>query len=298
MSQSIAVLGSNQIPLTYKVPVPGTLTPIAASAVFDGSAALTFVPCLSFYDSDGNLIARAPAPVVAAGGSAEVSWFPRVASASTGIRYDVDPQDGGYLALDVGEESGNPGYVHITNADSGGFGDGFTYTWNGPGDDNEGFQVILEGGGNETGGVQFTSSPGGTDAGFNVNLRGQSTTTGVDFDIATGTDSGGFTFTDTAGGDSTGFKFKSAPGGNTGGMAFELDTGNPGTSGGFHFDESGTLTPGGFHVLDFSGQVLDTYLDNSAPAIGFLGATPAARQATPVTLADVIAVLQTFGFCS
>ena len=76
MSKSIAVLGSDQVPLAYTVPVPGTLTTLAASAVFNGSAAAAFIPCLSLYDSDGNLISRATAPEVAAGDSAEVSWFP------------------------------------------------------------------------------------------------------------------------------------------------------------------------------------------------------------------------------
>lgn len=83
MSKSIAVLGSDQVPLAYTVPVPGTLTPLTASAVFSGSGAAAFLPCVSFYDSDGNLISRATAPQVAAGGSAEVSWFPRVAATAT-----------------------------------------------------------------------------------------------------------------------------------------------------------------------------------------------------------------------
>lgn len=76
MSKSIAVLGSDQVPLAYTVPVPGTLTPLAASATFDGTAAGAFLPCVSYYDNDGNLITRATAPEVAAGSSAGVSWFP------------------------------------------------------------------------------------------------------------------------------------------------------------------------------------------------------------------------------
>jgi hypothetical protein len=98
LSQSVAVLGSNAVPLSYKVPVPGTLTAISASAVFDGTSAATFIPCLSFYDSDGNLLARATAPVVAAGASAEVSWFPRVAQAASGGGIDFDKDnEGGWL---------------------------------------------------------------------------------------------------------------------------------------------------------------------------------------------------------
>lgn len=87
MSKSIAVLGSNQVPLAYTVPVPGSLTPLSASAVYDGSGAGAFLPCLSLYDSDGNLISRATAPEVAAGSSAEVSWFPSVGGSGTGAAF-------------------------------------------------------------------------------------------------------------------------------------------------------------------------------------------------------------------
>ena len=89
MSQSVAVLGSNVVPLTYKVPVPGSLTALSAAATFDGTAANAFKPCLSFYDSDGNLLARATATTVAAGASAEVSWFPAVIPIQDGIHYGV-----------------------------------------------------------------------------------------------------------------------------------------------------------------------------------------------------------------
>lgn len=87
MSKSIAVLGSDQVPLAYTVPVPGTLTPLTASAVFNGSGAGAFLPAVSFYDSDGNLITRATAPEVAAGGSAEVSWFPGGELGGTGTAF-------------------------------------------------------------------------------------------------------------------------------------------------------------------------------------------------------------------
>lgn len=84
MSKSIAVLGSDQVPLAYTVPVPGSLTPLSASAVYDGSGAGSFQPALSFYDNDGNLIVRQIGPTVAAGGSVEQSWFPRVAAQTSG----------------------------------------------------------------------------------------------------------------------------------------------------------------------------------------------------------------------
>lgn len=62
-------------------PVPGSVvaTPFSVSASVDGSGASgAFLPCLSFYTIAGKLIARSPAPEVAAGSSAEISWFPHV----------------------------------------------------------------------------------------------------------------------------------------------------------------------------------------------------------------------------
>ncbi len=116
------MLGSNQVPLNYTVPVPGTLTALSASAVFDGGGAATFVPCLSFYDSDGNLLARATAPTVAAGASAEVSWFPRVSQPASGggggIQFDTD-NEGGWLYVQANDsfEAPNIGTAGIAIED-------------------------------------------------------------------------------------------------------------------------------------------------------------------------------------
>lgn len=75
---------------TYQVPGSAVVTPYAVSANFDGtSAAGAFIPCLTFKTQTGAVIARCPAPEVAAGDSSERSWFPHVAgqaaTASTGI---------------------------------------------------------------------------------------------------------------------------------------------------------------------------------------------------------------------
>lgn len=126
MSQSVAVLGSNQIPLTYIVPVPGTLTPLAASATFDGTASAAFIPCLTFYDSDGNLIARAIAPEIAAGASAEVSWFRGLAVGSAvstvgEVVYLTTPGSGHWTAPD------KVAFVTVVCCGAGGGGNGTGY---------------------------------------------------------------------------------------------------------------------------------------------------------------------------
>lgn len=76
----------------YKVPGSALVSPNSVSAVLDGTgAAGPFIPCLTFRSITGAVIARCPAPEVAAGDTAEVSWFPSVGSSAsgTGIRYDT-----------------------------------------------------------------------------------------------------------------------------------------------------------------------------------------------------------------
>lgn len=74
-------LGSGGSLETYEVPGSAVITPYAVSVVFDGtSASGSFLPCLTFKTITGAVIARCPAPELAAGGSAEVSWFPHVAN--------------------------------------------------------------------------------------------------------------------------------------------------------------------------------------------------------------------------
>lgn len=72
-------LGSDGSLTTYTVPGSAIVTPYSVSVTFDGSgAAGNFLPCLTFKTITGAVIARCPAPGVAAGGTAEVSWFPHV----------------------------------------------------------------------------------------------------------------------------------------------------------------------------------------------------------------------------
>lgn len=77
-------LGSGGSMVTYTVPGSAVVTPYTVSATFDGTGAGgSFLPCLTFKTITGAVIARCPAPEVASGSTAEVSWFPHVASATS-----------------------------------------------------------------------------------------------------------------------------------------------------------------------------------------------------------------------
>jgi len=79
-------LGTSGSLEVYEVPGAATVEPFTASAVFDGTGASgPFLPCLTFKTITGAIIARCPAPEVAAGDTAEVSWFPRVAPAAPAV---------------------------------------------------------------------------------------------------------------------------------------------------------------------------------------------------------------------
>lgn len=72
-------LGSDGNLNVYTVPGSVIATPVSAAVIFDGTnAAGPFLPCLTFKTQTGAVIARCPAPGVAAGAIAEVSWFPSV----------------------------------------------------------------------------------------------------------------------------------------------------------------------------------------------------------------------------
>lgn len=62
------------------------LTPDAIFAHYDGSSAAgSFLPCVTYYTQDGKVFARAfPPSSVAAGGSADVSFFPGLSQAPAG----------------------------------------------------------------------------------------------------------------------------------------------------------------------------------------------------------------------
>lgn len=72
--------GPVAVPMDYPVPAASAMAPLVVTASFDGSAAASaFLPTLEVIAPTGAVVARCPvATQVAAGGSADVSWFPRV----------------------------------------------------------------------------------------------------------------------------------------------------------------------------------------------------------------------------
>lgn len=96
-------LGSGGQLDVYDVPGSAVITPFSVSATFDGSGAGgPFLPCLTFKTQTGAIIARCPAPEVASGDTADVSWFPHVAGETSvapgGIDFNED-NEGGYLSI-------------------------------------------------------------------------------------------------------------------------------------------------------------------------------------------------------
>jgi hypothetical protein len=76
--RQILVTGKASAPADFLVPGNGQITPKAINAVYDGTGAATaFLPTLEVVSDAGVVVARCPTTnAVAAGGSAEVSWFP------------------------------------------------------------------------------------------------------------------------------------------------------------------------------------------------------------------------------
>lgn len=73
----ILVAGSEAAPAGWEVPATQEVNPKAAHATVDGtSAAQSFIPVLEIITDGGKIISRCVGPTVAAGGSADVSWFP------------------------------------------------------------------------------------------------------------------------------------------------------------------------------------------------------------------------------
>lgn len=85
MADQIYEDGPVDAPAKYTVPGSAVIIPIAVQALLNGSGASgDFVPTLIFRSQAGHVIARVPTETtVAAGGSAEVSWFPGVKRSPT-----------------------------------------------------------------------------------------------------------------------------------------------------------------------------------------------------------------------
>jgi hypothetical protein len=95
-------------PLEIPLGAADAFEPLAAFASFDGSAASgAFLPCITYYTQDGKVFARAfPATDVAAGASADVSWFPGLSQspATAGSGGGGNPLQ---VYLDTPDSSGN-----------------------------------------------------------------------------------------------------------------------------------------------------------------------------------------------
>jgi len=84
--QQVLVAGIASAPATFKIPGNGQIRPKAVYALYDGSGAATgFQPALKITSDGGVLIGIYPTTAtVAAGGSANVSWFPGLGGGSGG----------------------------------------------------------------------------------------------------------------------------------------------------------------------------------------------------------------------
>ena len=84
--QQILVVGTAATPASWRVPGNGQVTPRTVYALFDGSgAASPFQPALKVISDGGEVIGIYPcAQSVAAGGSANVTWFPGLGGAASG----------------------------------------------------------------------------------------------------------------------------------------------------------------------------------------------------------------------
>lgn len=139
------------VPATYTLPASQAFELESVSASFDGtSAGGDFLACLSVYSQDGKLIFRAPADqVLAAGDSAEVSFYPLADQASS----STPAASASYAHVSWGSTTltfgGTTHYVYpVGGAHGGGFSQQGSYSQDGtygiilPGDGNGVYQVF------------------------------------------------------------------------------------------------------------------------------------------------------------
>lgn len=158
--QTLQALASQAAPLDY--PVPGAVELILKSlkCSFDGTgAAGPYVPCVQLLIAGDVEDATYPlGSSVAAGASADVSWFPRsgggVGTGGSGIRFDTYPQTGDWLYVDTTGESPHGGSSVVftdapfgysfTSSDPSGSGDS-QFDIEVDGANNSGAQIIVNG---------------------------------------------------------------------------------------------------------------------------------------------------------
>lgn len=286
--------GDNDAPYAYTVPASGEVEPSASVATFDGSGASgDFLCALVFRAQSGEVLMRVfPQATVPAGDVAQVSYAPfpggliSKTTPGAGIQFDT-LNVGDWLSVETVDSSGNgilfqedgDGGIFLHNQGNGGL------TLRDEGNDG----ILLNEFG--SGGVNFQDHGGG---GFNVNISGSG---GGGFAV-NNVDSGGTEFQDSGGG---GIFLNDHSSGN--GLVLQ-ETGNSfialNTQLGPNAPANGVFvslaTAQIFTVL--AGGGFASIIRAGSDGIGFFGVAQAPQQPTPVTLADVIALLQAYGLAA
>jgi hypothetical protein len=115
----ISGIGDGQAPHEYVVPAAQSFDLLGVRATFDGAgAAGDFLPALQIISDAGHILSQTVGSVVAAGGSADVTFAPflrgtATATASGGIKYDTEPQTGTYLYVQTTGTDPVFGYANV-----------------------------------------------------------------------------------------------------------------------------------------------------------------------------------------
>lgn len=110
------VVGTAPAPAQFTIPGNGQMQPKCVRAVYDGTGAgSAFLPVLRFISDGGKQVGSFVAPQVAAGGSADVSWFPHVGAKAAAATAGVPA----YASVNFG----------IANAQTAGAGAQITLQW-------------------------------------------------------------------------------------------------------------------------------------------------------------------------
>ena len=230
-------------PNGYQVPGAQEIILKCVSAAYDGTNAVgSFQPALQIIAPNGKVMGTFPVGItLAAGASADVSWFPFGGVSGGAIRYDVD-NTGDWLSIAV--TGTNPATGDSFDLYPGPNGMAVTM-------DNS---LVVFRSLNAAGTFDVDNSQGGGDIRMN---------TGQTLALA------GVTWTDTVG--------------IGGSYTLTLNDGGGGA-------------PIHYKVRDLNETILEMVsAAGGSEQLAFFGVTPVVRQATPVTLADVIALLQAYG---
>lgn len=99
-TREVAVPGDPSQPLSYTLPGSVAFVVRAAFCTFNGTGASgNFIPSMQWYSQSGDFIGQYIAPEVAAGSTADVSFFPGVKSATSGAGAPVAMAQGWFDSL-------------------------------------------------------------------------------------------------------------------------------------------------------------------------------------------------------